>query len=123
MSASSSLEDAHEVPSVAFAFILAAGAQIQAADVKFDVAAIKRIASERSTERYVYTSARGLRSSCSLAGLIRWAYQTDDYRLVGLPAWVEEQFYVITATAEGEGELTVDQLRQCCAPCSPTASG
>jgi uncharacterized protein (TIGR03435 family) len=47
-----------------------------------------------------------------LAGLIQWAYQLHDFQTKGLPDWVQFQFYLINAKAEGNGELTSEQFRQ-----------
>ena len=85
---------------------------MQAQDLKFDVASIKPIQSDRFTDRFVFTRGRAFRSSATLSGLIEWAYQNQDFRSRGLPEWVQWQFYLIDAKAEGDGELTAEQFRQ-----------
>jgi uncharacterized protein (TIGR03435 family) len=76
------------------------------------IASIKPVVSDRSTERYVHVSGRSIHASSSLALLISFAYQTEDYRLTGLPSWIEYQFYEVKATAEGDGVLTGDQFHR-----------
>ena len=57
-------------------------------------------------------SGRSINASASLAILVSVAYQTEGYRLVGLPSWGDSQFYEVAAKAEGDGALTDDQFRQ-----------
>jgi uncharacterized protein (TIGR03435 family) len=101
-----------KLPWIASALSLAFASLIQAQELQFDVASIKSIRSDRSTDRFVFIRGRTLRSSGTLSALIQWAYQNQDFRSKGLPEWVEWQFYMINAKAEGDGELTAEQFRQ-----------
>jgi len=101
-----------KLPSIASALGLVLASLIQAQELKFDVVSIKPIPSDRSTDRFVFTRGRTLRSSTTVSGLITWAYQNQDFQSKGLPDWVQYQFYLINAKAEGDGELTAEQFRQ-----------
>jgi len=91
-----------------FAFI----ALLHGQELAFDVASIKPIESDRSTDRFLMTAGRTLRSSGNTYALISWAYQAEDIRLEGLPEWFSYQYYVITAKSEGAEPLSADQFRQ-----------
>jgi uncharacterized protein (TIGR03435 family) len=101
-----------KLPSIASALTLVFASLIQAQELKFDVVSIKPIPSDRSTDRFVFARGRTLRSSATLSALVQWAYQIQDFRSKGLPDWVQWQFYLINAKAEGDGELTAEQFRQ-----------
>jgi uncharacterized protein (TIGR03435 family) len=100
-----------KLPSIA-SLSLVLASLMQAQDLKFDVVSIRPIPSDRTTDRFVLTRGRTLRSSSTLAGLIQWAYKHHDFQTKGLPDWVQFQFYLINAKAEGNGELTSEQFRQ-----------
>ena len=74
-----------------FAFI----ALLHGQELAFDVASIKPIESDRSTDRFLMTAGRTLRSSGNTYALISWAYQAEDIRLEGLPEWFSYQYYVL----------------------------
>ena len=88
---------------------LALAALSIAEDIKVEVASIKPVPTD---ERTIFTNGRTIHSSCSLAGQIRWAFDTADFRIEALPKWVANEGYDITAKAEGEDALTIPQFRQ-----------
>jgi len=86
--------------------------QAQAPARALEVASVRPIASDSGTSRTVRYSGRSINARASLAILISVAYQTEGYRLSGLPSWGDSQFYEVAAKAEGDGALTDDQFRQ-----------
>jgi len=72
-----------KLPSIASVLRLVFASLMQAQDLKFDVVSIKPIPSDRSTDRFVFTRGRTLRSSATLSGLIAWAYQNQDFQSSG----------------------------------------
>jgi uncharacterized protein (TIGR03435 family) len=111
----------------AFIFWITGIALGQAAE--FEVASIKP-ATFRSQEYFEGYSARGtcglpavttsgnrvtlLRAT--LCGLMRFAYQVQDYRIGGIPAWMTTRdqtlYYDVEAKAEGEAALLPERTRE-----------
>src|SRR5438309_6881762 len=79
-----------------------------AEDIKIEVASIKPVPTD---ERTFFTNGTSIRASARLTMQISWAYDTRDYRIDGLPSWVDRQGWDITAKADSENSLTVPQFR------------
>ncbi|HEY4356895.1 MAG TPA: TIGR03435 family protein [Acidobacteriaceae bacterium] len=64
------------------------------------------------SDRRVLPGGRFVATGTSARGLIRIAFGTDDNRITGLPGWVDNELFDITATTADHAEITNPQQFQ-----------
>jgi uncharacterized protein (TIGR03435 family) len=89
----------------------------------FEVVSVKRVVlppgqmifhfSDKATRKLQTTGNRLTLRRFTLSDLILWAYDLDDYQILGLPAWGKpgQELYDVDAKTEGDTSPPPDQLR------------